>query len=178
MIGVLSRARVVAADVLPPARRRRHTNSVRSRLHPGASDRCRSVKHQEKRISPSNPGPSPSSSVRLPATRSSASPAVLGLASTRERLLPSDVGARRASRACTPRGEGPAELQDVSVRPEHRRRGVASASTASAERQARERGCNRWRLQVSAGNEGAQALCRRSHRSTTAFPQDACRERS
>lgn len=48
------------------------------------------------------------------------------------------------------------------MRPEHRRRGVASASTASTERQARERGCNRWRLQVSAGNEGAQALCRRS----------------
>ena len=56
----------------------------------------------------------------------------------------------------------PPELQDVSVRPEHRRRGVASAITASAERQARERGFNRLRLHVSAGNEGAQALYRRS----------------
>lgn len=56
----------------------------------------------------------------------------------------------------------PPELQDVSVRPEQRRRGVASAITASAEREARERGFNRLRLHVSAGNEGAQALYRRS----------------
>jgi ribosomal protein S18 acetylase RimI-like enzyme len=56
----------------------------------------------------------------------------------------------------------PPELQDVSVRPEHRRRGVASAITASAERAARDRGFNRVRLHVSTGNEGAQALYRRS----------------
>ena len=54
----------------------------------------------------------------------------------------------------------PPELQDVSVRPEHRRRGVASALTAAAERAAGERGFGLIRLEVSAGDEAAQALYR------------------
>ncbi|MGD0983128.1 MAG: GNAT family N-acetyltransferase [Acidimicrobiales bacterium] len=56
----------------------------------------------------------------------------------------------------------PPELQDLSVRPEHRRRGVATAIAASAERQARARGFDRLRLHVSTDNEGAQALYSRS----------------
>jgi GNAT superfamily N-acetyltransferase len=54
----------------------------------------------------------------------------------------------------------PAELGDVSVRPEHRRRGVASALTRAAEREARARGHDRLRLTVSDENAGAQALYR------------------
>ncbi len=54
----------------------------------------------------------------------------------------------------------PPELQDVSVRPEHRRRGVASALTVAAERAAEARGADRLRLEVSVTNDGAQALYR------------------
>jgi ribosomal protein S18 acetylase RimI-like enzyme len=54
----------------------------------------------------------------------------------------------------------PPELGDVSVRPEHRRRGVASALTAVAEQECRERGFDRLRLTVGIGNEPAQALYR------------------
>lgn len=56
----------------------------------------------------------------------------------------------------------PPELQDVSVRPEHRRHGVASALTAAAEQEARMRGFGCLRLTVSADNDGAQALYRRA----------------
>jgi ribosomal protein S18 acetylase RimI-like enzyme len=56
----------------------------------------------------------------------------------------------------------PPELQDVSVRPEHRRRGVATVLTAAAEAEARRRGADRLQLTVSADNETAQALYRRS----------------
>src|SRR6476646_2134618 len=49
----------------------------------------------------------------------------------------------------------PPELQDVSVRPEHRRQGVASAIPTAAER-----GFDVLRLEVSAGDEVAQALYR------------------
>lgn len=54
----------------------------------------------------------------------------------------------------------PPELQDVSVSPEHRRRGVASALTAAAEREAGARGFSRLRLTVSIDNEAAQTLYR------------------
>ena len=54
----------------------------------------------------------------------------------------------------------PPELQDVSVRPEYRRRGIASALTVAAERAARERRFDRLRLGVSADNAPAQALYR------------------
>jgi len=54
----------------------------------------------------------------------------------------------------------PPELQDVEVRPEHRRRGVASALTTAAEQAAAARGYDRLRLQVSIGNDWAQALYR------------------
>ena len=46
----------------------------------------------------------------------------------------------------------PAELEDVSVRPEYRRRGVGSALTLAAERVARDRGFGRLRLEVSQDN--------------------------
>ena len=55
----------------------------------------------------------------------------------------------------------PPELQDVEVRLEHRRRGVASALTAHAEDETRTRGFDRLRLGVSADNAPAQALYRR-----------------
>ena len=54
----------------------------------------------------------------------------------------------------------PPELQDVSVRSGHRRRGVASSLTAAAEREARARGFDRLRLTVSVENGPAQALYR------------------
>src|SRR5688572_9686742 len=52
----------------------------------------------------------------------------------------------------------PPELQDVSVRPEHQRKGIASALTAAAEAEAAARGFDRVRLTVSIDNEGAQSL--------------------
>lgn len=54
----------------------------------------------------------------------------------------------------------PPELQDVSVRLDHRRRGVASALTRAAEHAAGERGAARLRLEVSVANDAAQALYR------------------
>jgi ribosomal protein S18 acetylase RimI-like enzyme len=54
----------------------------------------------------------------------------------------------------------PPELQDVEVRPEHRRRGVASALTVAAEEQASGLGFDRLRLEVSEANAAAQALYR------------------
>jgi GNAT superfamily N-acetyltransferase len=54
----------------------------------------------------------------------------------------------------------PPELQDVSVRSEHRRRGVASALTHAAEREARSRGHDRLTLTVGVDNAVAQALYR------------------
>ncbi len=52
------------------------------------------------------------------------------------------------------------ELQDVYVRPEHRRRGVASAITSAAEKKALSLGFDRIRLEVGEGNTTAQALYR------------------
>jgi ribosomal protein S18 acetylase RimI-like enzyme len=52
----------------------------------------------------------------------------------------------------------PPELQDVSVREAHRRRGVASALTTAAEAEARGRGFDRMRLTVSVANEVAKTL--------------------
>jgi ribosomal protein S18 acetylase RimI-like enzyme len=54
----------------------------------------------------------------------------------------------------------PPEIQDVSVRPEYRRRGVASALAAAAEDEAGARGFTRLRLSVSIGNEAARNLYR------------------
>ena len=56
----------------------------------------------------------------------------------------------------------PPELQDVSVLPEHRRRGIASALTEAAEREAAARGFDRLRLEVSAGSDAARALYRKA----------------
>jgi GNAT superfamily N-acetyltransferase len=54
----------------------------------------------------------------------------------------------------------PPEVQDVAVRPEYRRRGVASALTAAAEQEASARGFARIQVTVSVDNEAAQALYR------------------
>jgi ribosomal protein S18 acetylase RimI-like enzyme len=55
----------------------------------------------------------------------------------------------------------PPELQDVEIRLEYRRHGVASSLTAYAEDEARRRGFQRLRLDVSVDNAPAQALYRR-----------------
>jgi len=54
----------------------------------------------------------------------------------------------------------PPELQDVSVRVEHRRKGVATALVGRAEDGARARGFDRVTLFVGADNAAAQALYR------------------
>jgi ribosomal protein S18 acetylase RimI-like enzyme len=54
----------------------------------------------------------------------------------------------------------PPEVQDVSVRPEHRRRGVARALTTACEGEARDRGYDRITVTVSEDNEASQALYR------------------
>jgi GNAT superfamily N-acetyltransferase len=52
----------------------------------------------------------------------------------------------------------PPELQDVFVRPEHRRSGVARTLTEAAEREVEARGSRVLRLTVSVDNDAAQAL--------------------
>jgi ribosomal protein S18 acetylase RimI-like enzyme len=52
----------------------------------------------------------------------------------------------------------PPELQDVSVRAEYRRRGVATALAAAAEEAVVSRGFTRLRLSVGIDNTAAQAL--------------------
>ena len=64
----------------------------------------------------------------------------------------------------------PPELQDVEVRPEHRRRGVATALTTAAEVAASARGFERLRLHVSVGNDAAQAVYRRLGYGDTGIP--------
>ena len=54
----------------------------------------------------------------------------------------------------------PPELQDVSVRPEYRRRGVATALADAAERAAVARGFSRLRLSVSVDNDAALVMYR------------------
>lgn len=66
----------------------------------------------------------------------------------------------------------PPELQDVQVRPEQRRRGVATAMTSAAEEHARSLGHQRLRLEVSQTNMAAQALYRgRGFSDTGAAPR-------
>jgi GNAT superfamily N-acetyltransferase len=55
----------------------------------------------------------------------------------------------------------PPELQDMQVRPEHRRRGVASALTSVVAQNALSLGFDRLRLEVSEGNTAAQVLYQR-----------------
>ena len=57
--------------------------------------------------------------------------------------------------------DGP-ELQDVWVAPAHRRRGVATALTAEAERLARERGCVELTLSYGVENLAARTLYERA----------------
>ena len=54
----------------------------------------------------------------------------------------------------------PPELQDVSVRPEYRRTGVARQLTAAAEQEAQARGHRTLRLTVGIDNRAAQELYR------------------
>jgi GNAT superfamily N-acetyltransferase len=54
----------------------------------------------------------------------------------------------------------PPELQDVSVLPAHRRRGIATALTRAAEQEAAGRGHGTLTLTVGIANEDAQALYR------------------
>jgi ribosomal protein S18 acetylase RimI-like enzyme len=54
----------------------------------------------------------------------------------------------------------PPELQDVAVREQHRRRGVASALTDAAEREGMTRGFDRLQVSVGIENEPARALYR------------------
>jgi ribosomal protein S18 acetylase RimI-like enzyme len=64
----------------------------------------------------------------------------------------------------------PPELQDVEVREEHRRRGVASALTRAAEDTVRTRGHDRLRLTVSEANGAARALYRGLGYADTGLP--------
>jgi ribosomal protein S18 acetylase RimI-like enzyme len=88
---------------------------------------------------------------------------VLGLA----RLYQGDGFYLVAWRGAEPLGHAhlaltdPPELQDVEVRPEYRRLGIASALTARAEDEARARGFDRLRLGVSVENAPAQAVYRK-----------------
>lgn len=54
----------------------------------------------------------------------------------------------------------PPELQDLEVRAEYRRRGVATALIAAAETASRRRGASLLRVTVSARNDAASALYR------------------
>jgi ribosomal protein S18 acetylase RimI-like enzyme len=54
----------------------------------------------------------------------------------------------------------PPELQDVSVRPEYRRRGIARSLTSACEAEARRRGCGLITVTVSVDNDASQALYR------------------
>ena len=64
----------------------------------------------------------------------------------------------------------PPEMQDVEVRPTHRRRGVASALVAAVESEARSRGHGRMRVTVSIDGEGPQALYRSLGYTDTGIP--------
>jgi len=55
----------------------------------------------------------------------------------------------------------PPELQDLEVRPSHRRLGIATALVAAAEEEAHAQGFQMIRLEVSRGDAAAQALYRK-----------------
>jgi ribosomal protein S18 acetylase RimI-like enzyme len=88
---------------------------------------------------------------------------VLGLA----RLLPGDGYYLVAWQGPEPVGHAylaltdPPELQDVSVRPSHRRQGIATSLTLAVEQEAGRLGFASLRLQVSADDEAAQSLYRK-----------------
>jgi GNAT superfamily N-acetyltransferase len=64
----------------------------------------------------------------------------------------------------------PPELHDVSVRTEHRRRGVASTLIAAAEREVLAHGGDRLRIAVSIHNQSAQDLYRGRGYTDAGFP--------
>jgi ribosomal protein S18 acetylase RimI-like enzyme len=83
------------------------------------------------------------------------------------RIFMAQQGEQAAGFVCviaTTRAEAPddpqpfAWIQDLYVRPEHRRRGIASLLMAEAERFARDAGAQVLRLGVLARNEGARAF--------------------
>lgn len=64
----------------------------------------------------------------------------------------------------------PPELQDVLVRPSFRRRGIGTRLTLAVEQEAERLGFDRMQLQVSADDDGAQALYRRCSYRDTGLP--------
>jgi GNAT superfamily N-acetyltransferase len=66
-------------------------------------------------------------------------------------------------------GQAP-ELQDVAVRPAHRRLGIASALTQAAEAAAAAQGFDRLRVTVSDANPAAQGLYRKHGYRDTGIP--------
>jgi ribosomal protein S18 acetylase RimI-like enzyme len=58
--------------------------------------------------------------------------------------------------------DNPPEMQDLAVRPEYERRGVATALIAAAEREARRRHAAKIRLEVSVANTAARRLYQRN----------------
>ena len=58
--------------------------------------------------------------------------------------------------------DNPPEMQDLAVRPEYQRRGVATALIAAAEHEARRRHAVKIRLEVSVGDAAAQRLYQRN----------------
>jgi ribosomal protein S18 acetylase RimI-like enzyme len=64
----------------------------------------------------------------------------------------------------------PPELQDVEVRPEYRRRGVATALTEAAEEKIRWRGFDRLRVTFDVDNLAAQAVYERCGYADTGVP--------
>jgi ribosomal protein S18 acetylase RimI-like enzyme len=79
------------------------------------------------------------------------------------------------------RGDGylaltdPPELQDVSVRPEHRHRGIASALTLAAEQETSAHRFDRLTLTVSINNEPAQTLYKTLGFVDAGIPPNGCR---
>jgi ribosomal protein S18 acetylase RimI-like enzyme len=58
--------------------------------------------------------------------------------------------------------DNPPEMQDLAVRPEYERRGVATALIAAAERETRRRHAVKMRLEVSVANTAARRLYQKS----------------
>jgi ribosomal protein S18 acetylase RimI-like enzyme len=58
--------------------------------------------------------------------------------------------------------DNPPEMQDLAVRPEYERRGVATALIAAAEHEARRRHAAKIRLEVSVANAAARRLYQRN----------------
>jgi GNAT superfamily N-acetyltransferase len=65
----------------------------------------------------------------------------------------------------------PPELADVFVLPQHRRRGIATALTAAAEREVAARGYDRLRLSYGIANDAARSVYERAGYLDAGLPQ-------